>query len=134
MPHLPVIVGFGGVNPAGRLSMHHAYRRLVLDSLPSALQDSTFASLAGLMGIDSPESDAARARMRRHTLIRKIEHWDPKSFASHRPMELCPAEGESFTFTTRRRSLPRICRHHVLRKLQQLAARGEALVWRPQAG
>ena len=29
----PVIVGFGGVNPAGRSSSHHGYRRMVIDEL-----------------------------------------------------------------------------------------------------
>ncbi|HNF09694.1 MAG TPA: hypothetical protein PLX36_10580, partial [Pseudomonadales bacterium] len=33
MVRLPVIVGFGGINPAGRSSFHHGYRRLVLDVL-----------------------------------------------------------------------------------------------------
>nr|WP_262983903.1 hypothetical protein [Halomonas elongata] len=34
MSHLPVIVGMGGVNPAGRTSGHQAFRRTVLDALP----------------------------------------------------------------------------------------------------
>ena len=33
MSKLPVIVGFGGINPAGRGSFHHAYNRLVIDAL-----------------------------------------------------------------------------------------------------
>ena len=32
MSRLPVIVGFGGVNAAGRLSAHHGYRRMRLPS------------------------------------------------------------------------------------------------------
>ena len=108
MAHLPVIVGFGGANPAGRLSMHQAYRRMVLDHLPAGKQDSTYAALAGLMGIDdSPSSAAARAHMREHTLIRRIEHFDPSDYYCHRHMRLRPQDGKTSKFTTRRRLLPR---------------------------
>ncbi len=113
MPQLPVIVGFGGVNPAGRLSMHHAYRRMVLDSLPSAKQDATFSSLAGLMGIDeSPRTDDRRAYMREHTLIRKIEYFDASRFYCHRQMKLRPTDGKATSFMTRRRQLPRDIPHN----------------------
>ena len=113
MAHLPVIVGFGGVNPAGRLSMHHAYRRMVLDQLSEHKQNSTYASLAGLMGIAQSAGDASaasesvRAQMRDSTLIRRIEHFDPRSFYCHRHMRLRPEDGDSTRFTTRRRLLPR---------------------------
>ena len=49
MSRLPVIVGFGGVNPAGRSSAHHGYRRMVIDALDDTKKDRTFASLAALM-------------------------------------------------------------------------------------
>ena len=52
MKRLPVIVGFGGINPAGRVSFHHAYRRMVIDGLDPGLQARTYASLAALMGLD----------------------------------------------------------------------------------
>ncbi len=108
MAHLPVIVGFGGANPAGRLSMHHAYRRMVLDHLPAKLQASTYEALAGLMGLkDSPQSSEARAHMREHTLIRRIEQFDPNNYYCHRHMRLRPRDGETTRFTTRRRLLPR---------------------------
>ena len=32
MTALPVIVGMGGINAAGRTSFHQGYRRIVLDS------------------------------------------------------------------------------------------------------
>jgi acetoacetyl-[acyl-carrier protein] synthase len=35
MSHLPIIVGFGGFSAAGRSSGHHAYRRMVIESLPA---------------------------------------------------------------------------------------------------
>lgn len=108
MPHLPVIVGFGGVNPAGRLSMHHAFRRLVLDHLPNEKQNSTYQALAGLMGIQKPlQSEARRAYIRDHTLIRRIEYFDTSSFYCHRRMNLRPTQGDETKFSIRRRSLPR---------------------------
>ena len=33
MSRLPVIVSFGGINPAGRSSLHHGYRRLVIEKI-----------------------------------------------------------------------------------------------------
>src|SRR5687768_507117 len=49
--HLPVIVGFGGINPAGRSSFHHAYRRMVIDHLPQEEARLTLLNLAVLMGL-----------------------------------------------------------------------------------
>ena len=49
MNNLPVIVGFGGFNAAGRSSFHHAFRRTVLDSLDSDKRLSTLLSLASIM-------------------------------------------------------------------------------------
>lgn len=73
---LPVIVGFGGVNTAGRSSLHHAYRRLVIDNLPKAKALNTWRSLAAMMGIKcdaSVPSEEQIAYMRLNTLIRRIE-------------------------------------------------------------
>ena len=58
MAHLPVIVGFGGYNAAGRSSFHHAYRRTVLESLPRDKQVSTLISLASIMGLVTYENSA----------------------------------------------------------------------------
>src|SRR5690606_8270370 len=48
---LPVIVGFGGVSAAGRSAGRHAYRRMVLESLPEAERNQTLAGLAVMMGL-----------------------------------------------------------------------------------
>ncbi len=50
MVKLPIIVGFGGVNSAGRSSCHHGYRRLVFDALSMSAQQTTLHSLAALSG------------------------------------------------------------------------------------
>ena len=77
---LPIIVGCGGINPAGRVSFHHAYRRLVLDSLPESVRDATLASLAQLMGLQQDKAAPIAADTRQQildgTLVRKIEHFD----------------------------------------------------------
>src|SRR6478735_8970250 len=59
MSLLPVIVGFGGINAAGRASSHHAYRRMVLDSLPNAVRQETLTGLATLMNLASYNGDSS---------------------------------------------------------------------------
>lgn len=58
MSLLPVIVGFGGINAAGRASSHHAYRRMVLESLPETAQQETVVGLATLMNLATHNSDS----------------------------------------------------------------------------
>lgn len=103
MANLPVIVGFGGINPAGRSSFHHGYRRLVIDGLPADQVDSTYRSLAALMGVDEQQRDY----MLGHSLIRKIEPawFDTEAIPCNRHMPLVPA-GESLSFITSARHLP----------------------------
>ncbi|MEM5498232.1 beta-ketoacyl synthase [Paraglaciecola mesophila] len=49
MSSLPVIVGFGGFNAAGRSSFHHAYKRMVIESLPANEREETLLGLATMM-------------------------------------------------------------------------------------
>ena len=70
---LPVIVGHGGINAAGRSSSHHSYRRMVMEALPQAQADHTWASLAALMGVNWDHSGATRRQLASGTLIRRIE-------------------------------------------------------------
>ncbi|GAA6135890.1 beta-ketoacyl-ACP synthase FabY [Oceaniserpentilla sp. 4NH20-0058] len=58
MTSLPVIVGFGGYNAAGRSSFHHGYRRLIIDSLDVQTRQQTLANLAVLMGLVSVTQSA----------------------------------------------------------------------------
>ncbi|WP_041523743.1 beta-ketoacyl synthase [Gilvimarinus agarilyticus] len=50
MSRLPVIVGFGGFNAAGRSSGHHAFRRMIIESLDDTARRETLAALAVMMG------------------------------------------------------------------------------------
>jgi len=80
MSKLPVIVGIGGVNPAGRVSSHHAYRRLLIDVLGQNDTAQTYRSLAGLMNLDGdPDDQATRDYINAHTLIRRIENYDSQN-------------------------------------------------------
>lgn len=49
--HLPVIVGMGGVNAAGRSSDFQSFRRMVIDILPEDEQQRTLVGLAVMMGL-----------------------------------------------------------------------------------
>jgi len=107
MKRLPVIVGLGGINPAGRVSFHHAYRRMVIEALDEALQARTYGSLAQLMGVDDPDSDASRRHIRDHTLIRRIELFDPDRIYVHRNAHLKGDVPDGpFSFVMSKRALP----------------------------
>ena len=99
MTRLPVIVGFGGINPAGRSSGHHGYRRMVYDALDASKKASTIASLSALMGRSVTEEEALA-----RTLIRKLEHnlFDPNYYRANRQAEI-QGEGHSrFPSSSRR--------------------------------
>lgn len=53
MASLPLIVGFGGYNAAGRSSFHHGYKRLIIDTLSARERQAAYADLAVLMGLVS---------------------------------------------------------------------------------
>lgn len=104
MKPLPVMVGFGGINSAGRLSFNHAYRRLVIDALSAAQQDRTYASLAQLMGLTDQQGTQpdTRQHIRDHTLIRMIELWDVNRVLWQTNAELQPP----VSFVVAKRQLP----------------------------
>lgn len=108
MTALPVVVGFGGINPAGRSSGHQAYRRLVIDALPEAAARSCYHSLSALMGLPLDNINAAqRQHIRDHTLIRRIEKsaFDVGQVAWNRRLSLA-GNGAPLHFTLRRKDLP----------------------------
>ena len=104
---LPLIIGLGGVNPAGRVSSDHAFRRIVIDALGSDDAADTYASLAGLMELESdPTHEATRRHIRDHTLIRRIEAFDPADIAVHRAATIGAAGEGALRFVVPRRHLP----------------------------
>ena len=102
---LPVIVGFGGYNAAGRSSGHQAHKRMIIDSLSQAERTSTIHSLAHLMGI-APESEH---EVLRGTLVRKIETqlFDADKTPINRKLSLHPIAGQSTVFSVDGKDLPR---------------------------
>jgi len=99
----PVVVGFGGINPAGRSSGHHGYRRMVFDALDDQAKANTVRSLGALMGIEASEEDALS-----RTLIRQIEHtlFDPDKYRANRQAHLTADSSTPLTFTLKKNQLP----------------------------
>lgn len=124
MSHLPVIIGMGGVSPAGRTSGHHAFRRLLLDELPAQQQTRTLLSLASLTGQAhrvadnqwrTPEgqlsSEALVARYRQQlmdaTLIRRIhpDWFDVQAHPTTRNLDMMPGD-QPLKFHLKPRQVP----------------------------
>lgn len=98
MKKLPVIVGFGGVNAAGRTSMHHGHKRMVLEALSEADRAETLQDLSTLMGLD-PSAESTYDAILNGTLIRRIEanHFNPDAVATGKKATLNAQEPLSFT-------------------------------------
>ncbi len=74
MTALPLIVGFGGINAAGRSSDHQAFRRLIMDTLTPSETARTVNQIGALIGL-SPDISMNEAQARHvleNTLIRRI--------------------------------------------------------------
>ncbi|MDX5371003.1 MAG: beta-ketoacyl synthase [Pseudomonadaceae bacterium] len=120
MSRLPVIVGFGGYNAAGRSSFHHGFRRMVQESLDAATRQETLAGLAVMMKLVqvvdgqfrshageplSPAEIEARhgAEILAGTLVRRIEKRHLDVDAAHWQKNLAVSAAQ---FTTQRKHLP----------------------------
>jgi acetoacetyl-[acyl-carrier protein] synthase len=124
MSRLPIIVGFGGINPAGRSSNHHGYRRLVYGALPESSQYKTLASIAALTGklkksasgwldehdqIVNPESYLAEhsEELLGNTLIRELGDnlFDPQRIYHQNSAALSAADDSSLSFRIKTKNL-----------------------------
>ncbi|HEY5673786.1 MAG TPA: beta-ketoacyl synthase N-terminal-like domain-containing protein [Malonomonas sp.] len=125
MAHLPVIVGFGGISPAGRSSAHHGYRRLLIDQLDQDSLQETYADLAQLMGLTRNENgqvvDQGGAaisqaeivskygeQIKANTLIRRLENnlFDRDAIPENKSATLAAATGRPISFNLKRKQLP----------------------------
>lgn len=125
MSHLPVIIGFGGINAAGRASFHQAYQRMVLDSLPASDQEETVVGLATLMNLVKHENghfkdgegksySAAQVvsqfnqQVREGTLVRRIDDrlFSVNSVPWQKNLNLSPVNGAPVIFKTQKNHLP----------------------------
>ncbi|AEF53814.1 beta-ketoacyl synthase [Marinomonas posidonica] len=127
MARLPVIVGFGGINSAGRTSSHQAYRRIVFDLLPNSIQQDVLLDLAtltnmaehknGLWQTDTGETlnaealvDSIGEELLAKTLIRRIHPslFDVDHVTIHKATSLqAVSNEEKFSFRAKTRSLPK---------------------------
>ena len=120
---LPLIVGFGGYNAAGRSSSHQAFRRMIFESLSPAQQRQTIISLACLMGLikkcdqgfitsDEQTLNAAqveeqfRTTVLSGTLVRKITSFDPSAVLGNKKINLNTDNGSQQIFSMAKRDLP----------------------------
>ncbi|MDK1286141.1 beta-ketoacyl synthase [Pseudoalteromonas umbrosa] len=125
MTALPIIVGMGGINAAGRTSFHQAYRRIVLDKLDQSTRADTFLGLATLMNLVSVEGDnlvtqdgevitkadvetKVGEQVIAGTLIRKIEknHFDVDATHWQQKLTITANTEQGIRFTCRKRDLP----------------------------
>ena len=125
MSILPVIVGYGGVSPAGRSSFDQAYRRMVLESLCPEEQQHTVAGLACMMklvkwcedGYRSSDGELLnltqvgeryRQEVCKGTLVRGIEeasHYNPDAVPWQVALQVAPANG-AVVFEAAAKDLP----------------------------
>lgn len=117
MVKLPIIVGFGGVNSAGRSSSHHGYKRLVFDALSPSSQQLTLQSLATLTGTLKKQAGAwvdrdnnlvdladflnsVQPTLLASTLIRELEPhlFDPACVPYHEKATLKAPAGDGLSF------------------------------------
>ena len=126
MSNLPVIIGFGGINAAGRTSSHHGYRRLIVDHLDTQSRLDTMTDLAtltnkatfnnGLYYLAGQQDGLTQAQLAQQlgeelknaTLIRPIR---PKAYDIHqlvlnKAAEIKPSSGDCTCIRMRKRHLP----------------------------
>lgn len=120
MSRLPVIVGFGGYNAAGRSSFHHGFRRIVQESLEAEQRQETLAGLAVMMQLVSVRDGQFASqegetlspadieqrfaeRILQGTLVRRIDSVRLDVEHSHWQKSLAISDAQ---FTTLRKHLP----------------------------
>jgi len=126
LSNLPVIIGFGGINAAGRTSSHHGYRRLIVDHLDTQSRLDTMADLAtltnkatfinGLYYIAGQDQGLTQAQLEEQlgeelkhaTLIRPIraEAYDIHQLVLNKAAQIRPASGDCTCVRMRKRHLP----------------------------
>jgi len=126
LSQLPVIVGFGGISPAGRSSFHQGYRRLILDQLDASSRQDTLIDLATLTGLAQYDAGSYRLQgdaserftaaeltsrieqqVRDNTLIRRIhpDWFDVNAVMFNRPASIKGSD-QGLSFRLRSRQLP----------------------------
>ncbi|KLV03384.1 beta-ketoacyl synthase [Photobacterium aquae] len=109
MSKLPLIVGFGGMNAAGRSSGFHSYKRMVAEVLPEDEMAATWQDLALRMGLITDTSQQVDAEIieaiKAGTLIRRIDSFDPDNLLYQYKTTLS-SQSDELTFSLRKSKLP----------------------------
>lgn len=103
MAKLPLIVGFGGINAAGRSSGFHSYKRMLADVLPQETMASTWQDLAIRMGLSDTGcdvSDEIIAAIKAGTLVRRIDSFDPDALLYQYKANLETESGSDYLYST----------------------------------
>ena len=105
---LPVIVGFGGINAAGRSSFHHAHNRMVYSALSADKKATTLRSLAALTGVPVEQASDHENTLLAATLIRQIntDHFDTDNIPWNKRLTANPADEQPMTFMAKSKHLP----------------------------
>lgn len=107
MTKLPLIVGFGGINAAGRSSGFHSYKRMVAEVLSDDEMKTTWQDLATRMGLaDTDELDAELIEaIKAGTLVRRIDSFDPDNLLYQYKAALS-SDSDQISFTLRKSKMP----------------------------
>jgi len=109
MIKLPVIVGMGGMNAAGRSSGFHSYKRLIADVLSEDTMQSTWLDLGRRMGMSIEGKPTAEQIeiIKQGTLVRRIERFDPDNVLCHQKAMLDTVGPDNTgTFVIKKSRLP----------------------------
>jgi acetoacetyl-[acyl-carrier protein] synthase len=111
MVRIPVIVGFGGVNTAGRSSFHHGYRRTIIDTLGQQKANQTYQSLAALMNLElsgNELNDQDRQYILDNTLIRRMntDLSEMRHIPLNKRLPMDFGDDQHASFITKARNLP----------------------------
>jgi acetoacetyl-[acyl-carrier protein] synthase len=127
LTNLPVIIGFGGINAAGRSSFNHSYRRLIAEHLSQQQRMEMLTGLATLTNqvtyanghyklassganvTASQISEQLQQSLFDSTLIRQINTnaYDIENLVLNKAAQIRSQDGEAITFQLRQRQMPK---------------------------
>ncbi|MEC6797132.1 beta-ketoacyl synthase [Photobacterium sp. S4TG1] len=107
MAKLPLIVGLGGINAAGRSSGFHNYKLMIADVLSEETMQSTWQDLARRMGLsdDGAITEDIITAIKAGTCVRRIDSFDPDNLLYQYKANLNSAD-DQITFSLRKSKLP----------------------------
>jgi acetoacetyl-[acyl-carrier protein] synthase len=80
---LPVIVGMGGINSAGRTSGFHSFKRMIYSAISEKSMSNTWMDFSHRMKLMEMDGASRLDAILKGTLIRRIDLFDPNHILSH---------------------------------------------------